>query len=466
MTMPVPVTLSTEMLCDATRGRVTSGPAHRTFEGVSTDSRRVVPRSLFVALKGERFDAHAFVGDAIAAGASGAVVSDAAGAFVGATIIQVDDTLRALQAIARAIRRASQTRVIAITGSAGKTTTKEVMADLLALRYRVHRNEGNLNNHIGLPLSLVELRHGPDMAVVELGMNHAGEIRTLVGIAEPDVRVWTNVGDAHIGAFGSREAIAEAKAEILEGASASTLVVANADDPLVTAHVSRARGRRLTFGESASADVRATSVDDGGFDGTTASVDTPSGSLQLTIQLPGRAHLMNVLAAVAVAVDERVPLEGIAAAVAAIRPVARRGTSIVSPRGVRVVDDSYNASPAAVEATLATLSRTSTRGRRVAVLGEMRELGDRSTDLHAACGRAAARASVDLLVAIGGVDADTLAAGALAAGLDPRHVVRFPTSEAAAESIVDLVRPRDLVVVKGSRSTRTDLVADRLLEVA
>ena len=208
------VALTAGFVTEVTGGRLT-GPASATFTGVSIDSRTVGAGMLFVAIHGEHLDGHAFVEAAIQKGAAGVLVSTPVVLSGGAAVVQVPDTVVALQALGRAVRRHSAARVVAITGSAGKTSTKELIADVLSARYRVMRNRGNLNNHIGLPLSLTELSSGPEIAVVELGMNHAGEIRTLVGLAEPDVRVWTNVGDAHIGYFGSREMVASAKAEIL-----------------------------------------------------------------------------------------------------------------------------------------------------------------------------------------------------------------------------------------------------------
>jgi UDP-N-acetylmuramoyl-tripeptide--D-alanyl-D-alanine ligase len=381
----------------------------------------------------------------------------------GAAVILVPDTLIALQELARHVRRASGARVVAITGSAGKTTTKEATAAILAARYPdVYRNEGNLNNHIGLPLSLLDLRRGPAVAVVELGMNHPGEIRRLVEIAEPDVRVWINVGDAHIGHFGSRDGVADAKAEILDHAGDRTVLVANADDTLIMSRLGSFPGRVLLFGEHATADVRATDVVDGGFDGTSATALTPAGALRLRVALPGRAHLMNVLAAVTVAVEFAVPPREIEAAVARIHPVARRGAIVGLANGVRLVDDSYNASPAAVQAALASLERTTVAGRRIAVLGEMRELGERSRELHSLCGRAAVEAGVDELVVVGGPAADALADGAADAGMPGMRIHRYATSEAAADAVAALVGPSDLVLVKGSRGTRTDIVADRL----
>src|SRR6185295_17903931 len=215
--------------------------------------------------------------------------------------IESEETTGALQALGQAVRRASGAKVVAMTGSAGKTTTKEIAAELLAARYRVVRNRGNLNNHIGLPLSLVELRQRPEIAVVELGMNHPGEISTLVRVAEPDVRVWTNVGEAHLGFFRSVDAIADAKAEIFEGAAPSTLLVANADEERITARRGAFAGRVVTFGIDRPADVRASAIVDRGIEGTSARITTRRGSVNLNTPLVGRANLENILAATAVA---------------------------------------------------------------------------------------------------------------------------------------------------------------------
>jgi UDP-N-acetylmuramoyl-tripeptide--D-alanyl-D-alanine ligase len=461
------VVLTAAMVAEATGGRVAAGPAERAFLGVSTDTRAMTPGSLFIALRGDRFDAHAFLDRAVAAGAAGVLVSAVpAIALTGVTTVVVQDTLRALQDLARAVRRRSGTRVIAITGSAGKTTTKEVAAAMLAVRYRVFRNRGNLNNHVGLPLSLLELTDGPDLAVVELGMNHAGEIRTLVRIAEPDVRVWTNVGDAHIGHFGSRAAIADAKAEILEGASLDTVVVSNADDPLVAERAGRSPARHLTFGRSPGSTVRATTIQDRGFAGTTADVETPSGPLHLDVPLAGQAQLMNVLAAVCVCQQFGLSSSEIEDRVRTLEPVARRGALHDLSNGVRLVDDSYNASPDAVQAMLAALAVTPVSGRRIAVLGEMLELGAESRALHETCGRAAALAGVQQLVVIGGESADGLVEGARQGGLPAAGIHRFPDSPSAAAAVRAIVRPGDLVLVKASRGTRADIVADQLMASA
>jgi UDP-N-acetylmuramoyl-tripeptide--D-alanyl-D-alanine ligase len=456
--------LTAELVADAGGGRLVAGSPDRVCHSVSIDTRTLEPGALFIALRGERFDGHDFVDEALRQGAAAVLVSRPPDRPDSAAVIVVDDTLRALHDLARAVRRRSGTQVVAITGSAGKTTTKEITAAFLSARYRVFRNHGNLNNHIGLPLSLLELRHAPEIAVVELGMNHPGEIRTLIGIAEPDVRVWTNVGDAHIGYFGSRDAVARAKAEVLEGATDATRLVANADDPLVMAHARGFPGRVITFGERQGADVRATDVVDRGVDGTECVVDTSAGRLAIAVSLPGRAQLQNVLAAVAVALEFGVPPAAIEARAGDLAPVRRRGAVTTLGSGVRVVDDSYNASPAAVRSMLLALAATRTTGRRIAVLGEMLELGDQARALHEECGAIAAGASIDELVAVGGAAAEGFVAGAVAAGLPAGRAHRYASSADAADAVARLVRPGDLVLIKGSRGTRTDVIVDRLVQ--
>lgn len=452
-------------LAAAAGGRLASGAPDVELGRFAIDSRRVRPGDVFVAIRGDRFDGHRFVGEALDRGAAGAIVADASALPADAragTAVVVGDTVAALQRIARAVRRRSGARVVAITGSVGKTTTKELTAALLGIRYRVLRNEGNLNNHIGLPLSLLELRRRPEVAVVELGMNHAGEIRTLVRISEPDFRVWTNVAEVHAAFFDSVEAIADAKAEILDGATAETELVVNAADERAMARVAGFPGRMTTFGLSGAADVRAAEVSDLGLEGTRSRLETAAGGGTLRTRLIGTGHVANALAAIAVALRFQVPIETILATVATLGPQPRRGEVARLGRGVTLVDDSYNSSPTALLSTLRSVGADRTHDRRVAVLGEMLELGERSEALHRACGVAAAEAGFGPLVAIGGDSARALAAGALAAGLPASAVTTWTTSEDAAPAVSGLVQAGDLVLVKGSRGVATDRVADRL----
>ena len=418
-----------------------------------------------MAIRGDRFDGNAYVVEAIGKGAIAAIVSDAS--LVGASgladtpLIVVTDTIAALQTLANHVRRESGAAVVAVTGSAGKSTTKEVTADFLGARYTVFRNRGNLNNHIGLPLSLLELRTKPDIGVLELGMNHAGEISALVRIAEPEVRVWTNVGPAHLEFFGTVDAIAAAKAEILERADHDALLVANADDDLVMRHARTFAGRVRTFGVERPADVRALAVRDLGLAGTAAIVRTPIGETEIRTPLPGTANLSNVLAAAAVAIRFDVPLPDIVERAAKLKPVARRG-EVIRAGGVTIVDDSYNSNPKALSRAIAVLAGERQYARRVAVIGEMLELGDASADLHREAGEEIARAGIDELVAVGGANAKALADGAMASGMPAAQVHYVDNSTAAADLAAARVRSGDVVLVKGSRGIRTEVVVDRL----
>ena len=377
-------------------------------------------------------------------------------------LIRAKDTTVALQAVARHVRRLAGCRVVAITGSAGKTTTKEVTAELLSARYRVFRNKGNLNNHIGLPLSLLELRDKPDVAVVELGMNHHGEIRTLVGIAEPDVRVWTNVGDAHLGFFESPDAIADAKGEILEHAASDTLLVANANDGRIMSRAADFAGRVVTFGIETQADVEARGVEALGLEGTAAAIHTRHGEARIRTPLLGMGNLANVLAATAVALELGVSLSDVVEKVADLRPAAHRGELLRLPGGVTIVDDSYNSSPSALMRALETIGAATGSARKAAVLGEMLELGAHAERLHAECGRAAAGAGLDWLIAVGGAAARSMATAAVSSGMPSGAVVHVANREEAVAVTLERVRPGDLILVKGSRGIGTDFVVDRL----
>jgi len=460
------IRLTADWVATAMVGTIVAGADTREFTGVSIDTRTLAPGELYIGIRGERLDGADFAQSAIGAGAAGLVVPRRRGrALAGGTqavVIEVDDTTAALQALAHAVRIDSGTKVVAITGSAGKTTTKEVTAEFLAARYRVIRNRGNWNNHIGLPLALMELTTRPEIAVVELGMNHAGEIGTLVRIAQPEVRVWTNVGEAHLGFFESVEAIADAKAEIFEGATAASVLIANADDERIVARASSFRGRVVTFGIDRDADVGATAVVDRGIEGVSARVSTPRGDVDLTTPLVGRANLANVLAATAVAVEFGIPLDAITERAVRLRPASRRGEIVRLPKGVTVIDDSYNANPMAMRRALEVLRTAEGASRRVAVLGEMLELGDRAVALHEEVGAVAAASRVDLLLAVGGAPAMAMADAAVAAGMPRDHVRHVATSQEAANLAAQVIGPGDLVLVKGSRGIGTDAVAERL----
>ena len=460
-----PLVLTAGAVAAAMDATLLTGHPEERIDGFSIDSRTLSPGDLFFAIRGQRLDGHAFVAEAWHKGACGVVVSDATAAMAGPSgpiVMFVRDTIAALQALGRHIRRASGARVVAITGSAGKTTTKELTAAVLARRYRVLRSTGNLNNHIGLPLSLLELRRVPEIAVVELGMSAPGEIRALVRIAEPDVRVWTNVAEVHSAFFPSLEAIADAKAELLDGATADVTVVANAADPRVMARVQGTAARVITFGVDVAADVSASDVHDLGLQGSRATVETAIGRGEIHTALLGRGNLANALAAIAVGLRFRVPLSDAMAAIAAVGAAPHRGEVLRLRAGVTVVDDSYNSNPTALERALEPIRQDVHSGGKIAVVGEMLELGDRAVSLHESCGQAAARAGLRALITVGGEPARKLGEAAVAAGMAQAAVTHCLSSDDAAELAARVVRPGELVLVKGSRGIRTDRVVARL----
>ena len=460
-----PIPLAAGTIAAAMNGRLVAGDEDRYVTGFSIDSRTLASGDLFFAIVAKR-DGHDFAGAASRRRAAGIVVARpmALGDENESFVVEVPDTTKALQDLARFVRRESGAKVVAITGSAGKTTTKDTIAEFIGTKYRVVKNTGNLNNHLGLPLSLLELRHGADVAVMELGMNHAGEIRTLVDVATPEVRVWTNVGEAHIGHFGSSDAIADAKAEILEGASPDSLLVANADDAQVMARVPAFAGRIVTFGSVENAQVRAADIEDLGLDGSRAALVTPSGRRDLKVPLLGRGHLMNVVCAAAVALELGIDLDTIVQRAAGLKPSSRRGAVLRLPKGVTVIDDSYNSSPSALMRSLDVVARA-WAARRIAVIGEMLELGELSESMHRECGRMAASSRLAKLFTIGGNPARALGEAAIDAGMARAVVTHFDNSTDAAPAIAAQLTSGDVVLVKGSRGTRTDLVVERLTAV-
>jgi UDP-N-acetylmuramoyl-tripeptide--D-alanyl-D-alanine ligase len=460
-----PFVLTAAEMAHAFRGTLVSGDASAPMPDVSIDTRTLQPGALFVAIAGPTFDGHTFVGEAVARGAAGVVVSDADAArdvTDGVAVIHVHDTLLGMQQAAHVVRQRSQTRLVAITGSAGKTTTKEITAALLATHFTTFRTQGNLNNHIGLPLSLFALRTCPAVGVVELGMSGLGEIRRLVQIADPEVRVWTNVGSAHLGHFASVDQIAEAKAEILEEADSDDVLVANAGDARVMRHARRFAGRTITFGVGVDADVAVRDVEARGAQGMRARLVARGDTRVFETPLLGDGNLANIAAATAVALDAGITLDDVVRTVSTLPASPHRGQVVRAPGGWTIIDDAYNSSPEALQRALTTLA--SADGRRIALLGEMLELGDASVRLHRECGHAAAHAGLAHLAVVGGPPADALAEGATEAGLDAVCLTREATSDALARRVRAIVRRGDVVLVKGSRGTAMDRVVAALME--
>lgn len=417
------------------------------IEGWSVDSRTIRPGELFFALKGPRFDGHDFVGEALARGAVGAVVERSLPGVQGPLLV-VPDTQRALEAAGSWARDRFQGRVIAVTGSAGKTTTKDAIAELLGTAMEVARSEGNLNNHVGVPLSLLRLPEQAGAAVLELAMNHAGEIRRLAALARPEIGVVTNVGHAHVGFFESLDQVALAKRELIESLPPHGVAVLNADDERVAAFAQVHPGLVLTFGFSERADVRAEDVSFGA-EGSRFRV----GNVWFECPLPGRHGVMNVLAALAVARLFGLPLERLRDAVRKLEAGGMRGRRLMH-RGVLILDDCYNSNPEALRAMLETLAATPAR-RRIAVLGEMLELGRWAEALHREAGRRVVECGLDVLVGIRGA-ARFLVEEAVRAGMPPGAAFFFEDPVEAGRFLRGLLREGDAVLFKGSRGVQVE----------
>ena len=449
--------------------------------GVSIDSRAVGRGQLFVAIRGPRHDGHDFVAAALQAGAeAAAVASDRVSSYpapIRARLFAVVDTLAALQDLARAVRRAWGRRIAAVTGSVGKTTTKEILAALLGAKFRMLKSEGNLNNEYGLPLTLLRLDPEDEAAVVELGMSHRGELRRLAEIAEPEVGVVTRVAPVHLEFFASIDEIALAKRELIEGlAGPDPVAVLNADDPRVARFAEATRGRVLTFGCDASAQFRADKIQDYGAAGSDFEFIGPGGRARLALALPGRHSIENALAALAAASVWGIGVAEAADVLRNIKVGEMRGRLLHFAAGFALINDSYNSNPVALASMVDLLACTGvapTGGayaagarpgnyrRRILAAGEMLELGPESANLHRQAGRHAASRRIDCIVAVQG-DAVQIANGAIAAGMRASQAHFFADSSAAAAFVAEFVQPGDLLLVKGSRGVKMERIVEGL----
>ena len=420
--------------------------------GYSIDSRTLRAGDLFFAVRGPRFDGHSFAEAAWDAGAVGVVAerSWATAHSERGPLFAVGDPAEALRKLATEARRRWGRPIVGITGSNGKTTTKEAVAALLSRRYRVSKTEGNLNNDLGLPLSLLRMDDDAEVGVFEMGMNHRGEIARLAAIAAPTVGVVTNVSEAHVEYFSSADEIALAKRELIEALAVDGTAVLNADDDRVRAFGDLHDGPVMTFGTGDSADFRATDIELLGAEGVRFVLRRKGSEQAVPFRsgLIGRHNAVNLAAALATASVFGVDSPDLMDAVGALRPASRRGeTSRLG--GALIVDDCYNANPRAMEAMLAMLAATSAT-RRIAVLGEMRELGADSDELHRLVGRAAMECGVDLLVGVTG-DARLIVDEAVRLGLPESRTAFFAEPEEAGRFVADRLRPADAVLFKASR---------------
>ncbi len=436
--------------------RPPQGGAAHEVEGYSIDSRSVAPGELFFAIVGPRLDGHAFVDAAVARGAVAVVVAKGGAVRFPAApaLVRVKDTTRALQDLGAHVRRLRPLRVVGITGSAGKTTAKEMTAAVLGRRFRVLKSEGNLNNTYGLPLVLLRLRDEQEAAVLEMGMSYRGEIARLVEIADPDVGAILNVLRVHLEHFGTIGKIAEAKGELFAGMRRDAVAVYNADDRLVSRLARGFRGTTVSYGLTARrARVRGGGIEVDGLSGSRFVLSHDGSSRKVRLALPGRHNVYNALAAAAIGVACGLDDDAIAEGLECARPAGMRGVLHRLENGVEVLDDSYNSNPAAMERAIEALALAAARGRRILVSGDMLELGPYEKRAHALLGQQA----------VGPLSRGAADAARASGARDVRH---YPDSETAAPAVASAARAGDLVLVKGSRGMKMEKVVEALKAAA
>jgi UDP-N-acetylmuramoyl-tripeptide--D-alanyl-D-alanine ligase len=437
-------------------GAISAGDAAAIISRVSTDSRTLQSGDFFVPLRGESFDGHKFIEQAVERGAAGAMVEETWKGNPSADfgLVRVPDTLVGYQALAANYRKSLPLKVIAITGSNGKTSTKDFVAATIAKKFRVTKTEGNFNNHVGLPQTMLEANHDDEIAVWEIGMNHPGEVAALAKLAGPDIAIVTNVGIAHIEFMGSREAIAEEKGALAEAIGEDGIVILNADDQFSETIAKRTRARIVLAGiENGS--VRASEVSQSAT-GSEFTILEGAHRCRAQLPVPGMHMVQNAMLAIAAGRAFGLSLEECAVGLAST-PLTKARLQIKEINGIQFIDDSYNANPDSMKAALRTLIELDADGRRIAVLGEMGELGDESERGHREVGEAAAALRVDELIAVGAIGA-TIARAARKAGLEKSIAVDSP--EEAAQLLGENASPGDLILVKGSRSARMERVLE------
>ncbi|HVS33440.1 MAG TPA: UDP-N-acetylmuramoyl-tripeptide--D-alanyl-D-alanine ligase, partial [Thermoanaerobaculia bacterium] len=445
-------------LASMTGGQVIQGP-DVVSSNVIIDSREVKPDSAFFAIKGDRLDGHQFLEQALKI-ARGAIVSVVPrNVPVDKGIVRVGDTTVALQMLARAIRQKFDFTLIGVTGSAGKTTTKEMIATLIATERRTFKSWGNFNNLIGCPLCIDNTPDDAEVVVSEMGMNHKGEIAQLAGLTRPDVGVYTNIGPVHIEFFGTIEKIAEAKKELLENVKADGTVIVNNDDEHVVRISRDFAGRKLTYGVENDAQYRATALRERGLLGTRFTLVAEDANRELELTLPGRHNLDNLLAAIATARAIGISWEGIERGVKKVKPAYHRGV-VVPYNGAQIYDDTYNSNPYALARTLELMAQADVSGRRIAVIGDMLELGEKELEYHADAGKGIPK-EIGVVVGVG-KRSRSLLDGARKAGFRDDSLHHFDDAAGAGAFLKDFVRKGDLVLIKASRGIGLDKIVSML----
>ena len=446
----------------AINGTLARGVRDAVFTGVSIDSRTVAPGEIFFAIRGPRMDGHRFIADVTARGALGAVAADD---YVPScelpenfVVIRVKDTHESLKTLARSVRLAWKGKLAAVTGSVGKTTTREFAYQLIKNRFRAYQTPGNYNNLFGLPLALFGLSPEHEVGIFEMGMSAPGEIAEMCRIALPETGILTNVAPAHLEFFASLEQIAEAKGELVEGLAPDGTLIYNADDPLVVKLAGRFGGKKISFGRSKDAAVRADNIEIHDLCATRFRLSCGGVMLGAALPFAGEHYVRNALPGVALALDLGMTPEEIVPALERLQQAEMRGKTLRFREGFAVIDDSYNSSPRALMSMIEVLAAAPGFLRRILLAGEMLELGSSAPLLHYECGEFAARRGIDMVIGV------TENAGEIvrAAESNRMKALFFETSEGAAKFAVEIIRPGDLVLVKGSRGIHMEKIISAL----
>ena len=461
--------LTVEEVLKVTGGNLIQGGGTTPFQGVSTDSRTIVEGDLFIALKGPRFDGHHYAVEALGKKAGGVLVEqDRAGDIRwngdrSKTVIVVKDTLSALGEIARDWRRKQGIPVVALTGSNGKTTTKEMVAACLETTFPVLKTKGNLNNLIGVPLTLLTLTEKERVVVLEMGMNVPGEIRRLTEIAEPDVGLITNIQKVHLEGLGSMERLQEEKGELFRTMRRDGTILVNQDDPRVIELASHYPGQKITFGTEHPAEVMAKEIRLGGVGGTSFTLILEGEAMEMRLPLLGRHFVPNALSAVAIACLFGVDVKQIKEALEDFQPFPMRMEIVSLKGGITLINDAYNANPYSTELALETLAEAKGEGRAIAVLGDMLELGSFTKEAHEQIGRKVSELSIDILLTLG-EEASTVVESAIRHGFPVKKARMVENHSEAVSLLRETIEDGDWILVKGSRRMAMEKIAEGLAE--
>ncbi|NLM10194.1 MAG: UDP-N-acetylmuramoyl-tripeptide--D-alanyl-D-alanine ligase [Clostridiaceae bacterium] len=442
-------------------GRLT-GNESVTVDKVSTDTRTLVEGSLFVAIRGENFDGHKFIDEAFKKGAAVVISEEEYPADGGSAVIVVEDTVKALGELAKNYIKAFDIPVIGITGSVGKTTTKEMIAQVLSTQYNVHKTMGNFNNHIGLPLSVLNLNRNHTVAVFEMGMNALGEIDYLSKIIRPDIGIITNIGISHIEKLGSRQNILRAKLEIINGMKENGVLILNGDDELLSGLEGLLPMPVTFYGINENCNLQAYGIESMGEKGVHFTVNIRNRDVDIFLPVPGIHNVSDALAAVACGLELGITNENIQKGLIQYSQEKMR-LNIIQYGNVKVINDTYNAAPSSSIAAITVLREIAGLRRSIAVLGDMLELGEYSGEAHRNVGARVAHEKINYLVAIGELAKDYVL-GAIEAGMDKNHIIHFPDPESAVNSLKELIQPNDVVLFKGSRGMHLDRVIENIFE--